>query len=61
MKLGFGNDWVKYKEELLKFVFPVSDAREIEGLIIVLHDYMSFLSDVPSRNLFAYGDDGALV
>ncbi len=58
MKLEFGDGWVKHSGGLLPVAYPVLEARQIDGLVVVLYDYMAFPREGPSRNLFAYNPDG---
>ena len=60
MKLEFGNGWVKHSGGVLRVSYPVLEAREIDGIVVVVHDYMAFPKGSPARNLFAYSPDGTL-
>ncbi len=60
MLLEFGDGWVKHSGGLLTVAYPVLEAREIAGLVVVLYDYMAFPRGEPSRNLYAYSADGTL-
>lgn len=58
MKLNIIDDKIKFKSGSVKAKYPVIDACEINGQILVVYDYMSFPKNSPARNLFAYDADG---
>ena len=58
MKLEINGDCIVHSHGRIKATHPVFEAREIEGRILVLYDYMAFPRGEPSRNLFAYDSTG---
>ena len=54
MKLTFNDNEIVYSKGKIKALYPVLDAHEIEGQVLVLYDYMAFPRGEPSRNLFSY-------
>jgi uncharacterized Fe-S cluster-containing radical SAM superfamily enzyme len=58
MKLSFESDVVVTSQGRIIAPYVVLDAREVEGRVFVLYDYMDFPRGEPSRNLFAYDQKG---
>ena len=61
MKLEFRDNSVALAGGSLDVGYPVMDARDIDGLVVVLCNWMAFPQDGPARNLFAYDQDGKLL
>lgn len=59
MKLAVSNDKVQFQGGSIPAKYPVLDAREIDGKIIVIYDYMEFPKNEPARNMFAYSKLGS--
>lgn len=58
MKLAIEGNDIVHPNGNIKAAYPVLEAREIDGRIVVLYDYMAFPRNMPSRNLFAYDARG---
>ncbi|MFZ5455144.1 MAG: hypothetical protein ACOY9I_05775 [Pseudomonadota bacterium] len=58
MKLSFSGRRIEHSGGALEGTHPVIGAAEIEGLVIVIYDYMTFPSGSAARNLFAYKPTG---
>jgi hypothetical protein len=58
MKLTIDGDVIITSQGRIKAPYPVIDAREIEGVALVLYNYMAFPLNKPARNLFAYDLSG---
>jgi hypothetical protein len=54
MKLLVSSNQITYSIGTIRTPYPVSDAREISGVVIALFDYMAFPPGVPAQNVFAY-------
>ena len=58
MKLPFNKRRIEHSHGVFDGTHPIIEAAEIEGIIVVIYDYMAFPSDSPARNLFAYKRSG---
>jgi len=58
MKLKVFDNKIEFVGGSFKTVYPVIEARDISGLILVIYDYMAFPKNEPARNLFAYDRAG---
>jgi hypothetical protein len=61
MKLKFNSHRIEHSGGALEGTYPIIEAAEIHGLIIVVYDYMAFPPSSPARNLFAYKPTGEKV
>lgn len=59
MKLEVSDNEIKFSDGSMPALYSVLEAREIDGKIIVIYDYMEFPKNEPARNLFAYSKSGS--
>ena len=58
MTLTVCGDEIVCSKGRIRALHPILDAREVEGRVLVLYDYMAFPRSEPARNLFAYDLSG---
>ena len=58
MKLDVFGNKIQFKNGFITALHGVLEAREIEGKIVVIYDYMEFAKGRPARNMFAYNKAG---
>lgn len=58
MTLTISGDEIVCSGGRIKAPYPIFEAREIDGSVLVLYDYMAFPRGEPARNLFAYDLSG---
>ena len=58
MTVTIRGDEIPYSKGRIKAPYPVFEAHEVAGRVLVSYDYMAFPRGEPSRNLFAYELDG---
>ncbi len=54
MKLSVTSDCITHSQGTISAPYPVIDAREISGVVVVIFDYMAFPLKAPAHNLFGY-------
>ncbi|MEX3772917.1 hypothetical protein [Pseudomonas sp. MYb118] len=54
MKLTVASSLITHSQGSIAAAYPVLEAHEISGIVVVIYDYMVFPKDAPARNLFGY-------
>ena len=54
MKLSVEPGTIFHSQGVIAVEYPVLDAREIDGVVVVVFDYMAFPRLAPARNMFGY-------
>jgi hypothetical protein len=54
VKLPVASNVITHSRGIISGAYPVIEAREISGVVVVVFDYMAFPRDAPAKNLFGY-------